>query len=250
MWWFFITLFPVYNLIQIYNPFAERYLYIPLFGFCLIVTILVEQVLSRFSFNRPAALKVGVVLCVVVLYSIITINRNTDWKDSFSLWTRTLEIEPNSIRAHGNMARVYQKRGQIDESLREVKKTIELNPKDYKAFYNLGVILGEQGYVNEAISAYSKTIEMNPKFKNAHFNLGNIYKARNRLEEAQGAYRNVVALDPNDIEALNNLGVTYAMQGNLNAALIEWQKVVKLDPENHDVRANIQKAKKILNQSQ
>ena len=39
IWWFFITLFPVYNIIPIYNPFAERFLYIPLIGFCMLVAM-------------------------------------------------------------------------------------------------------------------------------------------------------------------------------------------------------------------
>lgn len=249
IWWFFITLFPVYNLIQIYNPFAERYLYIPLFGFCLVIAILIELGLNRFSFNRSAVLKTAIIFGIVVFYSMISINRNKDWQDSYSLWTKTLAVEPNSVRAHGNLARVYQEKGLIEESLREVKQTIELNPKDFKAYYNLGVTLGKQGFVTEAISAYKKTIAMNPQFKNAHFNLGNIYKVQNLLEEAKQEYKKVVEIDPEDAEARNNLGVIYAMQGKLDAALIEWQKVIALDPANRDVQANIEKAEKIINQS-
>jgi tetratricopeptide (TPR) repeat protein len=248
IWWFLVTLFPVYNLIQIYNPFAERYLYIPLFGLCLVVAIFLEFVMDRFSFTRSPAIKVLIILCIVVFYSIISINRNKDWKDSFSLWTKTLEVEPNSFRAHGNLARVYQEKGLLEASLREVKKTMALNPKDYKAYYNLGVVLGKQGIISEAIAAYKKTIEMNPQFKNAHFNLGNIYKTQNRMEEARRAYQKVVQIDPADIEARNNLGVIYAMQGELDAAIIEWQQVMALDPENRDVQDNIEKAKRILDQ--
>jgi tetratricopeptide (TPR) repeat protein len=248
IWWFLVTLFPVYNLIQIYKPFAERYLYIPLFGLCLVVAIFLEYVMDRFSFTRSPAIKVLIILCIVVFYSIISINRNKDWKDSFSLWTKTLEVEPNSFRAHGNLARVYQEKGLLEASLREVKKTMALNPRDYKAYYNLGVILYKQGSISEAIAAYKKTIEMNPQFKNAHFNLGNIYKTQNRMEEAKQAYQKVVQIDPADIEARNNLGVIYAMQGELDAAIIEWQQVMALDPENRDVQDNIEKAKKILNQ--
>jgi tetratricopeptide (TPR) repeat protein len=250
IWWFFITLFPVYNLIQIYNPFAERYLYIPLLGFCLVISIFLETLLSRISFNRAAILRVFIIVCVVGVCSLITINRNRDWKDSYTLWTQTLEVEPDSFRAHGNLARVYQKRGMIDASMREVKKTLELNPKDFKAYYNLGVVLGEQGFVGEAIAAYQQTVAMNPRFKNAHFNLGTIYKAQNRLEAAKQAFKKVVEIDPDDIEARNNLGVIYAMQGKLDAALVEWQQVIALDPENQDVQANIEKAKKLIDQSQ
>ena len=249
IWWFFITLFPVYNIIEIYNPFAERYLYIPLFGFCLVISIFMESFLSRISFSKTGALKVSVILIIVVFYSMILINRNKDWKDNYSLWTNTLEIEPNSVRAHGNLARVYQEQGLIEESMREVKKTIELNPKGFKPYYNLGVILGEQGFLKEAISTYKKTIEINPKYKNAHFNLGNIYKEQNLLEEAKQEYKKVLEIDPEDIEARNNLGVIYAIQGKLDAALSEWEKVIALDPENKEVQANIKKAKKIINQS-
>lgn len=250
MWWFFLTLFPVYNLIQIYNPFAERYLYIPFLGFCVVISFFLETLLSRITFSRAGIFRVFIVACVVVACSLITINRNRDWKDSYSLWTQTLEVEPDSFRAHGNLARVYQKKGMIDASMRAVKKTLELNPNDFKAYYNLGVISGEQGFAAEAISAYQKAIAMNPQFKNAHFNLGTIYKTQNRLEAAKQQFKKVVEIDPKDIEARNNLGVIYAMQGQLDAALAEWQQVVVLDPENRDVQANIEKAKKLIDQTQ
>jgi tetratricopeptide (TPR) repeat protein len=250
IWWFFITLFPVYNLIQIYNPFAERYMYIPLWGLCLVSSIFLETLLGRISLSRAGVLRLIIGVCVVGVCSAMTINRNRDWKDSYSLWTKTVEVEPNSFRAHGNLARVYQKRGMIDASLREVEKTLELNPKDHKAYYNLGVVLSEQGFAAEAETAYRKTIAINPRFKNAHFNLGTIYKRQNRLEAAKQAFKKVVEIDPEDVEALNNLGVIYAMQGKLDAALAEWQKVIALDPANRAVQANIEKAEKLIEQSQ
>ena len=49
IWWFLITLFPVYNLVQIFNPIAERYLYLPVIGFCLLVPILLFGIFSRAS---------------------------------------------------------------------------------------------------------------------------------------------------------------------------------------------------------
>jgi tetratricopeptide (TPR) repeat protein len=247
IWWFFITLFPVYNLIEIYNPFAERYLYIPLFGFCLVVSIAAESLFNRVSFPRAGVFKFAVILSVVVFYAMIAIPRNRDWKDSYSLWTKTLEIAPNSVRAHGNLARVYQERGQIEDSLREVKKTIELNPKGFKAYYNLGVILAEQGLLEEAIGAYQKTIDINPKYANAHFNLGNIYKQQNLLEQAAEEYKKVIEIDPEDIEARNNLGVVFAIQGRLDDAVSEWQKIIAFDPDNKEVHDNIIKAKKMIN---
>ncbi len=75
IWWFLITLFPVSNLIEIYNPFAERYLYIPIIGFCLVVPVVIDGSLVRRWFTRPAiATLVTLIPTLVILglYSAAT----------------------------------------------------------------------------------------------------------------------------------------------------------------------------------
>ncbi len=47
IWWFLLTLFPVYNLIEIFNPLADRYLYLPLVGFCLVLSLLLTDLIPR-----------------------------------------------------------------------------------------------------------------------------------------------------------------------------------------------------------
>lgn len=49
IWWFFITLLPVSNLIQIFNPFAERYIYLPLVGFCLVLSAGIVAIAGRLT---------------------------------------------------------------------------------------------------------------------------------------------------------------------------------------------------------
>jgi tetratricopeptide (TPR) repeat protein len=247
--WFFITLLPVYNLIEIYNPIAERYLYIPLFGFCLVVPVLMVNLLRRISFAPQTVLTFSAVLIIVVFYAVIAIDRNRDWRDSYSLWTRTLETSPDSVKAHGNLARVYMEQGLVEQSWREIKKTIELDPRDYKAYYNLGVLLAQQRLTSDAIQAYKKAIEKNPKYADAHFNLGNIYKELDLRQEALQEYKRVIEIEPEDIEARNNLGVVYAIEGKLAAAISAWEKVLEFEPDNRQARDNILKAQKLLNNS-
>jgi hypothetical protein len=47
IWWFIITLLPVSNLIEIHNPIAERYLYLPLVGFCMVISIFIDKIPAR-----------------------------------------------------------------------------------------------------------------------------------------------------------------------------------------------------------
>jgi protein O-mannosyl-transferase len=247
IWWFLITLFPVYNIIPIYNPLAERFLYIPLIGFCMVVAVafhtLMNQRLTKTGLVK--ALSSVAIIVILSFYATVAISRNRDWKDSLTLWSKTVITSPNSSKAHGSLGRAYQDLGQLDKAIREYKKAIEIFPNDYKAYYNLGVLYDGQGALKEAVADYKRAIAINPAFTNAHFNLGNIYHNQGLLEAAIHHYRKLTELDPADYEARNNLGVAYARQGNLDQAIAQWKTVLEMDPQNKSAADNIRKAEEI-----
>jgi len=79
--WFLLTLFPVYNLIKIFNPLADRYLYLPLVGFCMVLSLLLTDLIpSRLNFatrrsNIVMSFLIGILLAT---YSSATVARNRD----------------------------------------------------------------------------------------------------------------------------------------------------------------------------
>jgi len=248
IWWFFITLFPVYNIIPIYNPFAERFLYIPLIGYCLLVAMAFNTLMNkRLSETVPVKVLSSVaIIALLSFYAMITIARNLDWKDSLTLWSKTVITSPDSSIAHGSLGRAYQDLGRLEEAIREYKKAIEIFPNNYKAYYNLGVLYDGQGALKEAVANYKRTIAINPAFIDAQFNLGNIYHNQGLLEEAIQQYRKVTELDPADFEARNNLGVAYARQGKFDQAIAQWEKVLEIEPQNKSAGDNIKKAKEMM----
>ena len=101
--WFLITLFPVYNLIEIYHPLAERYLYLPIIGFCLAVPVAINAAL-KWRFTQHAVITRITLLPVVVIvgiYSYATIQRNPIWQSNYSLWSDTVQKSPDSLVARG-----------------------------------------------------------------------------------------------------------------------------------------------------
>ena len=248
IWWFFLTLFPVYNIIAIFNPFAERYLYIPLVGFCILAAVVIQKVFyQRFSDNTLAK-SIGTLSVVTILisYAITTSQRNQDWKDNLTLWSKTVETTPHSSIAHGSLGRAYQDHGRLAEAIAEYNKAIEIQPNNYKAFHNLGVLYERQGAIEKAKANYLKAVAINPAFISARFNLANIVHRQGLLNEAIEHYRKVTELDPADFEARNNLGVSYARKGDLNSAIEEWEKVLEIDPQNKSARDNIRKATEMV----
>ena len=251
IWWFLITLFPVYNIIPIFNPLAERYLYVPLIGFCLLVSIIFSNLyLKRLATTAPLKILTLVALIAVVgSYAATAAFRNRDWKDNFTLWSKTVVSSPNSSVAHGSLGRAYQEQGRLDKAVAEYEKALQIFPADYKAHYNLGVIYDHQNLSAKAVHQYQRAIEINPRYIDARFNLAIIYQKQGLLEKAIQQFRKVVELDPRDFEARNNLGVVYAMQGNLDRAIIEWEKVLEIDPTNQSARDNVGRARTILENS-
>jgi protein O-mannosyl-transferase len=251
IWWFLITLFPVYNIIPIFNPLAERYLYVPLIGFCLLVSIIFSNLyLNRFAKTAPLKiLTLTALIAMVGSYAAVAAARNPDWKDNFTLWSKTVISSPNSSVAHGSLGRAYQEQGRLDKAVAEYEKALRIFPADYKAHYNLGVIYDRQNLSAKAVQHYQRAIEINPRYIDARFNLAIIYQKQGLLEKAIHQFRKVIELDPEDFEARNNLGVAYAMQGNLDRAIVEWQKVLDIDPTNQGAQDNVRKAKAILEKS-
>jgi tetratricopeptide (TPR) repeat protein len=248
IWWFFITLFPVYNVIQIFNPLADRYLYLPLVGFCIVVTQLVKDMARRLvktKTNSFEIVRAGVIVLILIICASVSIARNRDWKDNLTLWTKTVQSSPTSSVAHGSLGRAYQENGLLNKAIAEYETAIQINRRDHKAYYNLGTIYEKQDRVDDAIDQYKKSIYANREFQDSHFNLANLYAKNGLLDKAIPHYQKVIQIDPEDFEARNNLGVIYARQGRLNLALAEWEKVLELDPANENARGNIEKAKSL-----
>jgi len=248
IWWFLITLFPVYNLIPLFNPFADRYLYIPLVGFCVVSAFVLNDFLGlRLPQSRSSKLITPIAVVIIVsLYSAVTIARHRDWQDGLTLWSKTVKSSPNSSVAHGSLGRAYQEKGRLDEAVEQYKRAIAIYPDDYKAHYNLGVVYDQQGLLDKAVQSYQRAVQINPAYPNAHFNLGIIYQTQGLTDQAIGHFRKVTELDPADFEALNNLGVAYAVQGRLHKAKMEWEKVLEIDPANKSARENILKAREMI----
>jgi tetratricopeptide (TPR) repeat protein len=249
LWWCFITLFPVSNLIEIFHPLAERYLYLPLIGFCLVVPVIIYGLAGRLITKPPRANMVSLILILVILsfYSTATIARNSDWQNNFSLWTKTVQTSPNSLVARGGLGRAYQERGMLDEAREQFELAIKLYPSHHKSYYNLGLLYHQQGDLKRSMEYFNRSVTLNPEFIRGHYNLGTLYAKQGLMDMAIRHYTKVVELDPDMVEVHYNLGMAYAMQRKLEPAISEWEKVLQLDPHHTRASNNLQKAKRMMN---
>ncbi len=264
--WFFIALLPVLGIIPIGNIMAERYLYIPIVGFCGIVGCIV----SNATFRKIGIIGIGIIFFIM---QIGVIWRNGVWQNDTTLWFSTYQREPNSARAcsnlgntyfknkqyeaairmykkslslpysypfiHFNLGATYEKLGLVDKAVEEYKASISRNSDNTLAFNNLGTIYDKQGFYDQAIEAYNNALASNPYFPLTHNNLGNTYEHFGSPERAMAEYKAALKIDNNYADAHNNLGAMYLKKGILDKAIDELKEAAQVKPEHLDAHYNL-----------
>lgn len=178
----------------------------------------------------------GVILFIIfaVFLSILTIERNTVWKDSFTLWSDVIKKSPRIASAHNNLGNVFKENNQADKAIEEYKKAVEIDPENAKAHFNLASLYQEQGKINDAVFHYKETIRIKPDLEEVYNNLGNIFMNEGRFEEALKAYKESIKILPGYFLANLNLGVVYYKTGQLLQSIKYFEKALSLNPKSSD----------------
>jgi len=137
---------------------AERVLYLPSMGFCMLVGYGSYCILSSKHQQLLSAAKLGLVF-LLVIHSLKTLQRNRDWHSKLTLYTSLLRFYPQNGHMLGNMGRQYHLRDMDDMAEKVYKHAMEVDPNNSLAFSNYGVLLKSQNREKEAImvSSYNVT---------------------------------------------------------------------------------------------
>ena len=101
---------------------------------------------------------------LVLVYAIVTTQRNTVWADPHMLWSDTVRKSPQKARPHSNLAIVSLEQKKFTETIREAKKTLDFNSALPEAHYSL-----LDGYVSlkmwgPAVEQFTKTLHAHPDY--------------------------------------------------------------------------------------
>lgn len=95
--WTLISLLPAMNLSALgRNALAERYLFLPSFGFCVLLVRLASMVVDRLPQSTRRYAAGGALAVVLVAFFAATVARNPEWKDDATLFGATLAQSPEA----------------------------------------------------------------------------------------------------------------------------------------------------------
>lgn len=174
---FIVTLIPVYNIIPITNPFAERYLYLPITGMLMAGGFVLYSTFEALPIKNLSFRMI--IFLIIILYSVVVIERNVVWKEGYTLWYDTVRKMPNSNRAHYNLGYYYSRQGRVYEAIIEYKTALRLRPDHQMTALNLALMYFEAGFYPEALNIYEDIVR---RFPNHQFAIGMIDEIKRRIK--------------------------------------------------------------------
>jgi tetratricopeptide (TPR) repeat protein len=267
--YYYITIAPVSNMFILNGAtMAERFLYTPSLGFCIIIGYLlikltkVESIKYQFrnlsqmiSFNS----KLFIILFTLIgLYSIKTFSRSLDWKDDITIYRHDVQISENSATAHLLWGRdllfyLYPKEKDssrkilyVDSAIIEFNKILNIFPnvityrdlaycfvlkKDYESsIYYYHAALMNENYSDSADVA---------NYAFSFYYLGTQMNTIEQYDKAISLFDSAIKYKPDLSFAFNNKGAALLHQLKTKEALEEFEKAIKLDPSNQKAYTNI-----------
>ncbi len=184
--WYLLSIILFSNWIELVaGMVGERLSFSASAGFCLFIASLLIWLKPNFSFTKPKLLEVGL-LVVLLLFSVRTIARNSDWKDPLTLMLNDINVIEESAYA---------------------QHTLGLNLMYYATQPNTNQQKAAQMQA-DAITHLKKSIAIYPLFFNSNFDLARIYVGQEDFASAKPNLENALKIDSTNLFVLEELAKT------------------------------------------
>jgi protein O-mannosyl-transferase len=236
--WYLGTLVPVIGLVQVGNQgMADRYTYVPLVGIFIAVAWAIPSLFLRGRFRQ---LLLGVLGGMVVVgLSAVSWHQTSYWRDSVTLFSRSLAVTENNWVTWNNLGAAYDKLGQPQQAIPCYREAIRIKPDFTMGWNNLGLAYGKLGQLRQAITCYQEAIRIKPDYADAWNNLGVAYGKLGQPGQAILYFKEALRAKPDYTEAWNNLGTAYYELGQPGQAMMYYRKALQTKPDSADAWYNL-----------
>lgn len=229
--WFFLTLLVESSIIPINDAMFEHRLYLPMFGFCLVVVEL--------AMSLGLARAVGALSALALVLGIATYRRNEVWRDPVTLWSDAAAKSPNKARPQTNAGARYLDRNQIALAEPHLKRAVEINPDYAVAQLNLGAYYQRVGNPALAEQHFRRAAELTPDQPGPYLSLGLMYLQAGRAADAEAPLLQALARDSTAARVYGSLGLSWFMRGDDDRAVHFSEKALELDPRQYEALNNL-----------
>jgi tetratricopeptide (TPR) repeat protein len=272
--WFLGTLVPVIGIVQVgYQAMAERYTYLPFIGIFIAFVWLVGDAVA----NSPK-MKVAAQLLAVAVIAACALKTDAQvkvWKDTVTLFTHAVEVDPRGELPNSTLGVAYLRQGKLalaqdyfEHALiynpygtmtlsysaytlmqthdrrylplaeQRLKQALIANPNDSFSLAGLALWSALMGMPKDEEAYSRRALAIEPDFVAARIYLANALQSQGKLDEAAQECRRAIAIEPNNVDAHNGLAAILGKQGLPREALKEFQLSLAIQPDQAIIHYN------------
>lgn len=226
---YLLTIAPVLGIAQSGVQFvADRYSYLACLGFPLLAAGGVLE-MSRRSKARCAG-SYGLAAIVILVLAVLTFRESGYWKDSITLWTKTIRVAPESAIAHVNLANALQSAGDPAAATSVLETAVKLDPRSGMAWQSLGVACCALRRFPEGERAFQRAQRYFVDPRETDLELALLYLRWEKPDQAVPLLESSAQAARLRPRALAYLGALHRHQKQFERAIRELEEASALDP--------------------
>ena len=255
---FLITISMTSNLIILIGAtMADRFLYVPSLGFCIVLTYFWVRFLgvpdgreSSLAFTNPKFIPVYALLTI---YSYETYTRNWDWHDNLSLFTTDVQSSPGSARTHYNAGNeildrlvlssadrtAEARKSALHLAISELQLAVKIDSSGFLYQLRLASAYMYDGRYAEAAERASTAISISDADAKSYFVLGSADYSLGKYEDAIKYLTIATTKGLSDAATWNYLGGAYSSTNDFEKATVCFENALRVNPQNLDGYKNL-----------
>ncbi len=226
-------------LVPIASLYALNFLYMPLAGLSLAITMLP---FGRVGSAATHTMAIRAAAIVIALLGSAAALEDGIWKDGIALFSAWTERFPLYAAGHANLGRERLAAGHPREAMEPLRRALQLDDASFEAHHNLAVALTltatDDAGLEEALRHERLALDLSPGLAPAFANASRILIRLGRPREAEGAARRALAADPTLASAREFLAVALQRESRFAEAKAEFEAIVRDHPADEQARAH------------
>jgi len=212
---------------------AERFMYLPSIGYCMLLGLLFERIrrlppLAGRSSTQQLRLVVATVAMLSAAFALMTWNRCRDWRDEPTLFRSATQVTPESPRPHLIVGRAIVQEGDPEAAIPHFDRILAQYPRYTNAWIEKGIALAALGRFAEAERSFRTAVEISPGHHAAHLNLALALRHQGRHEQAERSLKTALAWQPRASKVWAELGNLYLERGRYREAAEAYREAIAL----------------------
>jgi tetratricopeptide (TPR) repeat protein len=194
----------------------------------------------------PAVAKQAAIVIALAALSAVAFGQVSHWKNSETIYTRTLQVTHSNYLVEANYCRYLEKLNRLDEAAYHCSIATANDPRGTEAFNTLGSVQLKQGRLDDAKQNFKRAIEIDSSYALAYANLAIAATKQDNVESALAYFDQAVNKDAagyfdarRRADGYSSIGYGALVLKRYDVAAKCYEQALQAVPDNPDFQRNL-----------